>query len=148
MNAYLNTEASCAALAARYLRSAFGTLGGSSGSTEVRRLQSMAQVGVDVFQTQLQIEEHQQVRAGARGGRCRWAFAGASACAMLAPRRRAWRQVSVGICWCVRVRDAGTAPARVAAGVGGHLLVPPRARCWHRAGARGGRCRWAFAGAQ
>lgn len=64
MNAYVNTEASCAALAARYLRSAFGTLGGGSGSTEVRRLQSMAQVGVDVFQTQLQIEEHQQVRAG------------------------------------------------------------------------------------
>jgi hypothetical protein len=61
MNAFVNTEASCAALAAQYLRSAFGTLGGSGISTEVRRLQSMAQVGVDVFQTQLQMEEHQQV---------------------------------------------------------------------------------------
>ena len=109
MNAYVNTEASCAALAARYLRSAFGTLGGSSGSTEVRRLQSMAQVGVDVFQTQLQIEEHQQVRtSGCMRPR---ALAGASACAVRAPRRLALRQTLVCACGCVRVRGASTAPA-------------------------------------
>lgn len=62
MNAFVNTDASCAALAARYLRGALGALGAGGSSTEVRRLQSMAQVGVDVFQTQLHIEEHQQAR--------------------------------------------------------------------------------------
>lgn len=54
MNAFVNMEGSCAAVVARYMW-------GSGYPPEVRRLQSMAQVGVDVFQTHLQIEEHQQV---------------------------------------------------------------------------------------
>ena len=97
MNGFVNTDASCAALAARYLRSAFGTLGSGGGSTEVRRLQSMAQVGVDVFQTQLQIEEHQQACPFVRV----WAFAHC----MIRTQRHSGS--------CVRRPACGAVPVRV-----------------------------------
>lgn len=56
MNAFLNTDASCAALLSAWLSSNFTSA--SSSDPEVKRLQSLAQLGVDIYQAGLQLEEN------------------------------------------------------------------------------------------
>jgi hypothetical protein len=56
MNAFLNTDASCAALLSSWLSTKFTST--SSSDPEVKRLQSLAQLGVDIYQAGLQLEEN------------------------------------------------------------------------------------------
>lgn len=56
MNAFLNMDASCAALLSSWLASNFTST--SSSDPEVKRLQSLAQLGVDIYQAGLQLEEN------------------------------------------------------------------------------------------
>jgi hypothetical protein len=56
MNAFLNMDASCAALLSSWLASNFTST--SPSDPEVKRLQSLAQLGVDIYQAGLQLEEN------------------------------------------------------------------------------------------
>lgn len=58
MNAFLNVDASCAALLSSWLVSKFTPVGMYSDDPEVKRLQSLAQLGVDIYQAGLQLEEN------------------------------------------------------------------------------------------
>lgn len=58
MNAFVNVDASCAALVSSWLAAKFASTGLHSGDPEVKRLQSLAQLGVDIYQAGLQLEEN------------------------------------------------------------------------------------------